>query len=156
MSGNPEVIKSLEAAAAEAHLNLQYRLDWRLLKFMGVKKTARNARKFGDDAHTWLKLATDRILFLGGTAGYAIPRVVESPTFTAILENDLALELAILVPYEAAIQIAMKALDDATRNLFEHLIKWHQDHVAWLERQLALIKGFAEDTGEARYIAEKL
>jgi len=60
--------------------------------------------------------------------------------------------MAILTPYEASVKIATTALDDTTRNLFEHLLKWHQKHVAWLEIQLRLIANL----GEKEYIAEKL
>ena len=157
MTGNSEVVKALQAAAAaEARLNLQYRLDSRSLKFMGVKKVAKKAKKFGDDAHSFLKQVTDRVLFLGGNPSYIAAVVTEAPTFTAVIENELALELGIVQPYEQAVQLAAKALDDTTRNLFEHLLKWHQKHIAWLERQVRLMAGFAQDTGESRYIAEKL
>lgn len=153
MKGNPEVIAALEkACAAEAHLNLQYRQDWRSLKFVGVRKVARVTRAFGDDAHEFLKKVTDRLLFLGGKPGYSIPPITEVGTFTEVLQNELALELGIVTPYEQAVQTAMRALDDTTRNLFEHLLKWHQEHIAWLEQQLRLVTALTE----SGYIAEKI
>lgn len=153
MNGNLSVISDLQtAAAAEAHLNLQYRLDQRSVKFMGVKKLARHLCRYGDDAHEFLKCVTDRILFLGGDPSYAIEKISEQKTVTDVLKNELTLELAIVQPYEQAVQTAMQALDDTTRNLFEHLLKWHQQHVGWLEQQIRLIDGL----GEAEYIAEKL
>jgi bacterioferritin len=153
MQGNPEVIAALEAAAArEAQLNLQYRQDWRSIKFMGAKKTARKLKRFGSDAHDWLKELTDRVLFLGGRPSYSIPAIAEQPNFTEVLKNELALEMAIIAPYEQNVQLAMRALDDTTRNLFEHLLKWHEEHVGWLEQQLRLI----DELGAEEYIAEKL
>lgn len=153
MKGNLDVIKSLQAAAAqEAHLNLQYRLNARSLKFMGLKKLTCKMKKFGDGAHWFLKKVIDRILFLEGDPGYDAAAVVEQTSVTDLLKNALALEMAIVQPYEQNIQTAMKALDDTTRNLFEHLLKWHQYHIGWLEQQLRLIDGL----GEAEYMAEKL
>lgn len=153
MKGNLDVIKGLQAAAAqEAHLNLQYRLNARSLKFMGLKKLTCKMKTFGDGAHCFLKKVTDRILFLEGDPGYDAAPVVEQTSVTALLQNALALEMAIVAPYEQNIQTAMKALDDTTRNLFEHLLKWHQEHIGWLEQQLRLIDGL----GEAEYMAEKL
>jgi bacterioferritin len=153
VKGNLDVIKALEAAAAqEAHLNLQYRLDARSLKFMGLKKLTCKMKKFGDGAHCFLKLLTDRTLFLGGDPGYDIAPVVEQTSVTALLKNALALEMAVVDPYEQNVQLSMKALDDTTRNLFEHLLKWHQKHIGWLEQQLRLIDGL----GETEYMAEKL
>lgn len=153
MKGNLDVIKALQTAAAqEAHLNLQYRLNARSLKFMGLKKLTCKMKKFGDGAHCFLKQLTDRTLFLEGDPGYDVAPVVEQTSVTDLLKNALALEMAIVQPYERNVQTAMKALDDTTRNLFEHLLKYHQHHVGWLEQQLRLIDGL----GEAEYMAEKL
>ena len=154
MTGNPEVIKALQAALAlEAHLNIQYRHDWRIVKFMGVKKVAKKLKGLGTGAHCFMKKVADRILFLGGDTNYTVGEIVDQRSLTAILQNELALEMAIVQPYEAAVQTAMKAFDDTTRNLFEHLLKWHQEQIGWLEQQLRLIETVG---GEAEYIAEKL
>jgi bacterioferritin len=153
MKGNADVIKALESAAAqEAHLNLQYRLNARSLKFMGLKKLTCKVGTFADDAHYFLKKLTDRTLLLGGDPGYDIAPVVEQTDVTALLKNALVLEMAIVEPYERSVQLSMKALDDTTRNLFEHLLKWHQKHIGWLEQQLRLIDGL----GETEYMAEKI
>lgn len=153
MTGKPEVLATLQAAmAAEAKLNLQYRLDWRSVKFSGAKKLAKDLKEFGHDAHCWLRKVTDRLLFLEGQPSYQVPAVQEQLSVTATLVNELALEMAIVAPYEEAVQTAMKALDDTTRNLFEHLLKWHEKHVGYLEQQIRLIAIM----GENEYIAEKL
>ena len=119
---------------------------------MGLKKLTCKMKKYGDGAHTFLKMLTARTLFLGGDPGYDAGSVVEQTDVTALLKNALDLEMAIVQPYERNIQITMKALDDTTRNLFEHLLKWHQKHIGWLEQQLRLIEGL----GETEYMAEKL
>jgi len=153
MKGSPEVIAGLRAAAAlEAHLNLQSRLDARTLSYMGVKKVVKKLKWIGDDAHCFLKKVVDRALFLGGDPSYDVAPVSEQAGLTAMLNNTLALEMAIVAPYEQQVQVCMKALDDASRNLYEHLLKWHQKHVGWLEQQLRLIDAI----GEEEYIAEKL
>jgi bacterioferritin len=154
MIGNPEVIQALQAALAqEAHLNIQYRHDWRLVAFWGIKKTAKKMHCFGGDAHDWMRKVADRILILGGETNYSVGDIVDQSTLTEVFQNELRLEMEILQPYEMAIQTAMRAFDDATRNLFEHLIKWHQQHVGWLEQQLRLIDAVG---GEGEYVAEKL
>lgn len=153
MIGNPQVLAALQQAAArEAHLNLQYRQDWRSVKFMGARKVAKQLDAFGHDAHRFLKKLTDRILFLEGKPGYSIPAVTEQANFTDLLKNELALEIAIVQPYEDAVALATEARDDTTRNLFEHLLKWHEEHVGWLEQQINLVA----QMGVNEYIAEKL
>jgi bacterioferritin len=154
MSGNLEVIAALKSAlAAEAHLNIQYRHDWRIVKFMGVKKVAGKVHSFGSDAHEYMRRVADRVLFLGGDTNYTVGAVTDQSTLTAVFQNELKLEMALVQPYEQAVQTAMQALDDTSRNLFEHLLKWHQKHAGWLEQQLRLI---AMPGGEADYIREKL
>ena len=153
MQGNSEVIATLQAAlSAEGKLNLQSRLDTQQLKFMGVPKLACKFDGIGDDAHCYLKLVTKRCLFLNGNPSYTVPELVRITNVTDMIKNTLELELGIVGPYEQAVQVAQKAMDDTTRNLFEHLLKWHQKHVGWLEKQLRLINIL----GESDYISEKL
>lgn len=153
MTGNPEVLAALRfAIASEGHLNAQYRSDWRAFKFIGVKKLAKAIHGFGDDAHCWLKRVQDRTLLLGGDIGYVASPVLDAPGVQAAFLAELALEMAIVKPYEQAVQTCMAALDDTSRNLFEHLLKWHQKHVGWLEQQLRLIDALTE----TEYIAEQL
>ena len=152
MKGNLEVIQALQAALArEAQLNMQYRHDWRIVKFMRVKAVARKLHKLGGEAHSFMKKVADRILFLGGGTNFAVGQIVDQQNLTAIFAGELALEMGIVQPYEQSVQLAMKALDDTTRNLFEHLLKWHEEHVAWLEGQQRLMASMG---GEAEYIQE--
>lgn len=152
-AGDPTVIKTLQdALPMEAHANLQCRHDWRSLKFRGLKKLAKHYHQLGSNAHHWMKLVDDRILFLGGDDGYSIGAITEPPTVTAMMQGTLDALLAKLVAYEDNIQVAMAAKDDGTRNLFEHLIKWSQKDVAWFQTQLNLIAAI----GEPVYLSEKL
>ncbi len=153
MNGSPEVVATLQdAAGLEATLNEQYRLDERCLKFAGVKKLVGKFNGFGDDISHYRAMVIDRIFVLGATPDYEIVSPTDQTSVKAVIENALAIEMKIVTPYEQAVQTAMKALDDTTRNMFEHLLKWHQGHVAWLEKQLRIINSI----GEAEYVAEKL
>lgn len=153
MKGDAAVIATLQTGLqAEAQLNLQYRMDWRSLKFLGVKKTAKKIHDLGTDAHDWMKEFTDRLLFLEAKPTYQIPQIAEEATVTDLLQNALVLEMAGIAPGEDAVQVAMKALDDTTRNLWEHLLKAKEKRIAWLSQQLNLIKAM----GESSYIQAKL
>ena len=159
MTGSPEVIAGLAAALpGEAHLNLQYRLYTRLLKFMGVKKTAAKMSEYAGDAHGFLKSITKQLLFLSGenpsAVAYSVGTVAEPnpPTVTQLFTEALAAEMAICSGYEALIPMATAARDDETRNLAEHLVKFHHHHVRWIEKQIRLITAI----GEADYITDKL
>ena len=153
MQGDPKVITALEAAlVASSHLNIQYRADWRTTKFNGVKKVAKWIHWLGSDAHHWVKKFSDQVLILGGSVSYTPSAVVSKPTLTETFENELALEYATKTPQEQAIQTAMAALDDVSRNLLEHSLKASAKRIGWLEQQLRLIKAMGED----EYVAEKM
>ena len=152
MIGNPEVIAALQTAlASEVHLNAQYRLDWRSAKYAGLKKLKGHVKGLGTDAHLWIKKLTDRILFLGGKPGYVIPPVSEQPDLGAMLNGELALEVAGIQPAEDAFALATAKKDDTTRNIFEHLLKAKQKRIGWLEQQARLMK-----INPADYTLEKM
>lgn len=157
MTGNPAVIKSLQTALAlEAHLNIQYRHDARVVSFMGVKKTVGKLSKLGNKAHEFMKLLANRILVLGGDTNYTVGDIVDpqgQPALTAIFRNELKLEMALVVTGRTAIQTAVGVGDEATAEKLRHIEERHEDAVAWLEKQLRLIAALG---GEAEYIAEKI
>jgi bacterioferritin len=153
MEGNDKVIAALQAGLAkEAHLNLQCRLNQRTLAYLGLGTLAKKIKAHGDYAHEYMKQVTKRILFLEGNPSYQIAPIVEQASVTELLKNLLALNLAIVAPYEDAVAVATAAKDDTTRNLFEHLLKWHQEDICWLEKQVRLIGTL----GEATYISTKV
>jgi bacterioferritin len=157
MKGSPKVIAVLQAALPmEATLNEQYRNDEALLRFWHLKKLPGKIDKFGDDAHQYRRMIGKRLLRISGdepaTAQFSIGPVKCPTSVTAMFSDDLASELAICTAYEDNVAICTAEKDDDSRNLFEHLIKWHHDSVAWLEAQLRLIKSL----GEQEYLAEKL
>jgi bacterioferritin (cytochrome b1) len=88
--------------------------------------------------HEWAADLRKWILVLGGTVNYTPAPVAQHDTIADIFTSELALEMAFKAPSEAAIQVAMQALDDVSRNLFEHLLKASAHRIGWLEQQLRL------------------
>lgn len=152
MKGDPTVLKNLQAAASlEATLANQYFLDHRLLKDMGLHGMKAGDRfKLSQDI---LKCILDRILFLSGTPEYQVASAVDTNSVTDLLKNALALETALLSKFQGFLKQALEASDDNTRNLYEHWIKWHENHnIDWIEEQLSQIEAIGEDD----YIAQKI
>jgi bacterioferritin len=54
--------------------------------------------------------------------------------------------------YNASIRIAREADDNASRELFERLLKDEEMHVDWLEAQLHLI----QEIGYERYLSQQI
>jgi bacterioferritin len=67
-------------------------------------------------------------------------------------ESDLKLELAAVVQYNRAVALARDAGDNASRELFERLLKDEEEHVDWLEAQLHQIK----EIGYERYLSQQI
>lgn len=154
MKGAVEVIALLnDAVTRESTLNEQYRLDARSVRYLGLKGLKCKYEKFGCDTSDWRRDMLDRIYFLEGDPDYTPGKPVERLTVTEIFSATRDYEVAMCAVFEQDIVICTRALDDNTRNMFEHFIKWHQDwHIAWLEKQLRLIGAI----GEAGYISARM
>lgn len=153
MKGNPAVISALEALlAAEYHVNLQDRMNRCSLKVMGAKKISDKFDFFADRAHEFYQAVTKRLLKLGARPSVTVGVIAERSTVTELLQASLAEESRLCELGIAGIQTAVANGDETTAEKLRHIEERHEDHVAWLEQQLALIAGM----GEQAYIAEKL
>jgi bacterioferritin len=146
MKGSPEVIATLQKAASmELAIEVQYHLDKRDLRYQSLKKLASKFATFGEDSECYLKEITDRIFFLGADPEYLPAGATTRTSVTEILQRSLDAETAIVTAYNEWAILAAEFKDDNTRNKFEHWIKWHEDeHIDWLERQLAQISEISE------------
>ena len=64
----------------------------------------------------------------------------------AQLESDLKLEIAAVDMYNRAVQVCREEGDNASRELFERLLKDEEEHVDWLEAQMHQIHEISYDT----------
>lgn len=145
MKGNKKVIDSLVASAPmEAQLAAQYHLDAQSVHHDGLKDIAHKLAKFGEDAEDYLKEIVCAILCFDGKPAYSAGSVETRESITAVFQKALDAEMAISTAYNDYAVTAMEARDDDTRNKFEHLIKWHDQHACWLEKQLRQIAYLSE------------
>jgi len=70
----------------------------------------------------------------------------------AMIESDLALEVAAVGMYNEAVQIAAENKDNGSRDLFVSLLKDEEDHTDWLEAQLHQIA----ELGYERYLTTQI
>jgi bacterioferritin len=68
------------------------------------------------------------------------------------LQSDLTLEVDAVKMYNEAIQVAVEARDNASRELFEGILKNEEEHVDWLEAQIHMI----EEMGYERYLSRQM
>lgn len=95
----------------------------------------------------------ERILFLDGTPNMTeLLHLTVGQNVKAQLESDLALEIAAVSMYNRAVQTCREEGDNASRELFERLLKDEEEHVDWLEAQIHQIK----EIGYERYLSQQI
>jgi bacterioferritin len=95
----------------------------------------------------------ERILFLDATPSMTEPmQLTVGQNVQAQIESDLTLEINAVAMYNRAIQVSGKEGDNASRDLFERLLKDEEEHVDWLEAQLHQIK----EIGYERFLSQQV
>jgi bacterioferritin len=94
----------------------------------------------------------ERILFLDAAPTMEpLPLKIGKDVKTQ-LQNDCDLEIKAVAMYNEAIRVAREAGDNASRELFERLLKDEEEHVDFLETQLHLIS----EIGYERYLTQQM
>jgi bacterioferritin len=154
MQGNPKVIAELNAALKEelAAIN-QYFLHSEMCENWKYDKLADHIKKQSIDEMKHAEALIERILFLDGS-----PTLSEALSLNIgqnvkeQLAADLKLEVGAVAMYNNAIKVAAEAGDNASRLLFESLLKDEEEHVDWIESQLHQIR----EIGYERYLSQQI
>jgi len=154
MRGNPKVIAELNAALKEELTAIsQYFLHAEMCENWKYEKLAGFIKKQSIDEMKHAEALIERILFLDGT-----PNLTESlhlkvgQNVREQLDNDLKLELGAVEMYNNSIRIAREEGDNASRELFDRLLKDEEMHVDWLEAQVHQMK----EIGYERYLSQQI
>jgi bacterioferritin len=154
MQGNPKVIAALNEALKEELTAInQYFLHAEMCENWHYGKLGGFIRKQSIDEMKHAEQIIERILFLDGTPSMTeLMQLNVGQNVRDQLESDLKLELAAVVQYNRAVALARDAGDNASRELFERLLKDEEEHVDWLEAQLHQIK----EIGYERYLSQQI
>src|SRR5205085_1488051 len=154
MKGNPKVIAALQEALREELTAInQYFLHAEMCENWHYSKLGEFIKKQSIDEMKHAEELIERILFLDGT-----PSLTELMTLNVgqnvreQLQNDLNLELGAVKQYNDAIRLARDEGDNASRELFERLLKDEEKHADWLEAQLFQIN----EIGYERYLSQQI
>jgi bacterioferritin len=154
MQGNPKVIAALNEALKEELTAInQYFLHAEMCENWHYSKLGDFIRKQSIDEMKHAEQIIERILFLDGTPSMTeLMQLNVGQNVKDQLASDLKLELAAVVQYNRAVALARDAGDNASRELFERLLKDEEEHVDWLEAQLHQIK----EIGYERYLSQQI
>src|ERR1700730_15982859 len=154
MQGNPKVIAELNAALKEELTAInQYFLHAEMCENWKYDKLGDFIKKQYIDEMKHAEMLIERILFLDGTPTMTDALQVNiGKNVREQLEGDLKLEIGAVAQYNEAIKIARDEGDNASRELFERLLKDEEQHVDWLEAQVHQIK----EIGYERYLSQQI
>jgi len=154
MKGNLKVIDALNEALHEELTAInQYFLHAEMCENWHYGRLGELIKKqsIGEMKHA--ELLIERILFLDGT-----PNLTEHIDLTVgknvkeQVESDLKLEVDAVAMYNRAIETARQESDNASRELFERLLKDEEEHVDFLEAQIHQMK----ELGYERYLSQQI
>jgi bacterioferritin len=154
MQGNPKVIAELNAALKEELTAInQYFLHAEMCENWKYDKLGSFIKKQSIDEMKHAEALIERILFLDGSPSLTeLLRLSVGSNVKEQLESDLKLEIDAVGMYNKSIKVARDEGDNASRELFERLLKDEESHVDWLEAQLHQIK----EIGYERYLSQQI
>ena len=153
MRGNKTVLGKLNEALREELTAInQYFVHAEMCHNWGYHRLGNYIKKqsIGEMKHAEELL--ERILFLDGTPSMEPLPLTIGADVRAQLQNDLALEVKAVGMYNESVKVAREAGDNASRELFERLLKDEEQHVDFLESQVHQIK----ELGYERYLTQQI
>ncbi|MBW3575640.1 MAG: bacterioferritin [Actinobacteria bacterium] len=154
MQGRPEIIELLnEVLTAELTAINQYMAHAKMQQNWGYLGLAEHTRSESIDEMRHAESAMERILYLEGVPNLQrLGPVMVGETVTEQFRVDLQLEVAAVERFNRGIALAREAGDNGTREMLEGMLVSEEEHLDYLETQLALI----ERLGEALYLAGQM
>jgi bacterioferritin len=153
MRGNKTVIDKLNEALREELTAInQYFVHAEMCHSWGYHRLGNYIKKqsIGEMKHA--EEVLERILFLDGTPSMQPLPLKIGQDVRAQIQNDCDLEVKAVTMYNDAVKLSQEAGDNASRELFERLLRDEEQHVDFLESQLHLIK----ELGYERYLSTQL
>ena len=154
MKGDPLVLQHLNTVLKNELTAInQYFLHARMWKFMGFEKMAKHEYEESIDEMKHADRVIERILLLEGLPNLQdIGRLRTGETLIEGLSCDLEAERASRADLIRAIQVCEKAEDYVSRSILREILDETEEHIDFLETQLALITS----VGEQNYLQSQM
>ena len=154
MRGNTKVINALnEALTEELTAVNQYFLHAEMCENWHYDKLGKYIKKQSIDEMKHAEVLIERLLFLEATPNMTeLMKLTVGKNVKEQIESDLKLEIEAVEMYNRAIKTAREEGDNASRELFERLLKDEEAHVDWLEAQVHQIS----EIGYERYLSQQI
>lgn len=154
MKGDAKVLEYLqEVLTAELTAINQYFLHAEMLENWGYERLAKITKKESIEEMRHAEALLHRMLYLDGSPNMA--RLFDlhiGQNVKQMFENDLELEYQAVPRLNKAINAAVEAGDNGSRDLFESILKDEEHHIDFLEAQLHMI----QEMGYENYLAQQI
>jgi bacterioferritin len=152
MQGDAQIIEMLnEQLSSELTAINQYFLHAKMQQNWGYTLLAEHTRAESLDEMRHAEILTDRILFLEGLPNYQrlFPLRIGT-TIKEQFEADMAVEVEVVERLRRSAPLCREKGDITTANIFESILAEEEQHIDYLETQLALI----DSLGEKLYLSQ--
>jgi bacterioferritin len=152
MHGDERVIEFLNAQlTAELTAINQYFLHAKMQENFGWVKLARHTRAESIDEMRHAELLTDRILFLDGLPNYQrLSALRIGQSIREMFDADMAVEVDAVDRLRSGVEYMRSVGDITSAAIFEAILADEEQHIDYLETQLALL----DSLGEPLYLAQ--
>lgn len=154
MKGDAKVIDLLnEVLTGELTAINQYFLHSRMCRNWGYRRLAEHIYKESIDEMKHADELIERVLFLEGLPNVQrLSKIMVGQKVVEILKNDLALEMAAVPMLNRGMEMCRGIGDNGSEDLLRRILNAEEDHVDWLEAQLALV----DQVGEQNYLSQQI
>src|SRR5688500_2837143 len=154
MKGDKKVIELLnEVLTAELTAINQYFVHGEMCENWGYQRLHHEIRKHSIGEMKHAEEVIERILFLEGVPNVQrLWKINIGETVPEQLKVDLALEIDAVKRLNAGIEACRAADDNNTRHLLEEILEDEEEHIDWIEAQIALI----EQVGAQNYLSQQI
>jgi bacterioferritin len=153
MQGDADVIAVLnEQLTAELTAINQYFLHAKMQENWGYTKLAKHTRAESYDEMRHAERLAERILFLEGLPNFQrIGSLHIGQTVPEQLRSDMVIELEAVTRLKSGIELMRSRSDVTSARLFEDILDDEEEHIDYLETELALVEALGEPLYLQRY-----
>jgi bacterioferritin len=154
MQGDKKIIEILnQSLTAELTAINEYFVHAEMCENWGYERLSKVIRKHSISEMKHAEKLIERILFLQGVPNVQrLGKINIGESVPEQFKVDLALEMDAVGRLNPAIETCRELGDNNSRHLLEEILEDEEEHIDWLEAQMALL----EQVGVANYLAQQI